>query len=60
MALPLHSDRTTLFGVLNVTPDSFSDGGRFLGAGERPDAEAAAIAAEEMVRAGADVIEVSG
>lgn len=60
MALPLRSDRTTLFGVLNVTPDSFSDGGRFVGAGERLDAEAAARAAEAMVRAGADVIDVGG
>jgi len=60
MAIPLHSDRTTLFGVLNVTPDSFSDAGRFVSAGERPDAEAAGRAAESMVREGADVIDIGG
>lgn len=60
MALPLHSDRTTLFGVLNVTSDSFSDGGRFVRAGERLDAEAAGCAAEAMVREGADVIDIGG
>lgn len=43
-----------VWGVLNVTPDSFSDGGKFF-------EPAAAIAhAEEMVRQGADVIDVGG
>ena len=43
-----------IFGVLNVTPDSFSDGGRF-------DAPARAIAAGcRMAREGADVIDVGG
>ena len=41
-------------GVLNVTPDSFSDGGRFLGA------DLAVEHAREMARAGADVIDVGG
>jgi dihydropteroate synthase len=41
-------------GVINVTPDSFSDGSRFL------DAAAAADAAEEMVRAGAEWMDVGG
>lgn len=46
--------RTLIMGVLNVTPDSFSDGGRFF----RP---ARAIAhALEMQRAGADLIDVGG
>jgi dihydropteroate synthase len=41
-------------GVLNVTPDSFSDGGRYL-------APAAAVAhAERMVAEGADMIDVGG
>ncbi|MEA5594593.1 dihydropteroate synthase [Rivularia sp. UHCC 0363] len=47
-------DRTYLMGVLNVTPDSFSDGGEF----NRPDAalhQAIALAA-----AGADIIDVGG
>jgi dihydropteroate synthase len=41
-------------GVLNVTPDSFSDGGRFLTRGE------AVGHALEMIQAGADVVDVGG
>jgi dihydropteroate synthase len=41
-------------GILNVTPDSFSDGGRFL------DAAAAVARALELVAEGADVIDVGG
>lgn len=50
-SLPLHS-RVHLMGVLNVTPDSFSDGGRFLA----PDAAVAHALA--MVEAGADIIDI--
>jgi dihydropteroate synthase len=39
-------------GVLNVTPDSFSDGGRFL------DPEAAIAHARGMIREGADIIDI--
>lgn len=47
-------ERTYLMGVLNVTPDSFSDGGEFY-------APAAALAqAERLVEAGADVIDIGG
>ncbi|MFP8877249.1 MAG: dihydropteroate synthase [Myxococcota bacterium] len=60
MALPLETDRITLFGVLNTTPDSFSDGGRFVDSGEHVDIGAASRAAEAMVRAGADLIDVGG
>lgn len=42
----------TLFGILNVTTDSYSDGGRYL------EPEAAIAHALEMVDAGADVIDV--
>ncbi|MCA9238640.1 MAG: dihydropteroate synthase, partial [Planctomycetales bacterium] len=41
-------------GIVNVTPDSFSDGGRFRDTGE------AAAAAEAMVREGADILDVGG
>jgi dihydropteroate synthase len=41
-------------GVLNVTPDSFADGGRFL------DAEAAIAHGRSMVAEGADVVDVGG
>ena len=43
-----------VMGILNVTPDSFSDGGRYL------DPEDALRRAEEMVREGAAVIDVGG
>lgn len=43
-----------LMGVVNVTPDSFSDGGRYLDAG-------AAIAhGVELVRDGADILDIGG
>ena len=44
--------RPLLMGILNVTPDSFSDGGSFM------DLEAACAAAERMVAAGADIIDI--
>ncbi|NJM22123.1 MAG: dihydropteroate synthase [Richelia sp. RM2_1_2] len=47
-------DRTFLMGVLNVTPDSFSDGGEF----NRPDA--ALNQAQALAAAGADIIDVGG
>jgi len=43
-----------LMGVLNVTPDSFYDGGRYL------DLQIAVDRAHEMVRQGADIIDVGG
>lgn len=46
--------RTLLMGVLNVTPDSFSDGGHFL------DPDRAAGRALEIERAGADILDVGG
>ena len=50
----LLGERTLIMGVLNVTPDSFSDGGRFL------DPQAAAEHAVEMERAGAEIIDIGG
>ena len=43
-----------LMGVVNVTPDSFSDGGKYL------DAEAAVAHGEELVRDGAAILDVGG
>ena len=48
------ASRTHVMGVLNVTPDSFSDGGLFL------DPEAAVRGGIEMAAEGADVIDVGG
>ena len=46
--------RPLIMGILNVTPDSFSDGGSFT------DSAAAVKAAREMVTNGADIIDVGG
>lgn len=50
----LSLDRPRLMGVLNVTPDSFSDGGMFF------DAETALDRVLSMIDEGADVIDVGG
>jgi dihydropteroate synthase len=46
--------RTCIMGVLNVTPDSFSDGGRFY------DAAAAVAQGERLAAEGADIIDIGG
>ncbi len=50
----LSLDRVLVMGILNVTPDSFSDGGLFL------DPFAAADHAARMLEEGADIIDVGG
>ncbi len=47
-------ERTYLMGILNVTPDSFSDGGLF----NRP--ESALAQAHYLVRCGADILDIGG
>ncbi|MCU0255204.1 MAG: dihydropteroate synthase [Vicinamibacterales bacterium] len=47
-------ERTLVMGVLNVTPDSFSDGGRYL------DADLAAARALELEAEGADLLDIGG
>src|SRR6185312_6755057 len=46
--------RPLLMGILNATPDSFSDGGRYKGL------EARVERGEELLREGADIIDVGG
>lgn len=46
--------RTYIMGILNVTPDSFSDGGRFI------DTESAVKHGLEMIEEGADFIDIGG
>ncbi|SPJ15871.1 7,8-dihydropteroate synthase [Syntrophobacter sp. SbD2] len=46
--------RTLIMGILNITPDSFSDGGRFA------DYELALAQAFELISAGADILDVGG
>jgi dihydropteroate synthase len=52
-ALPL-GKRTLLMGIVNVTPDSFSDGGEFL------DPEKAVQHALQLLNDGADIIDIGG
>ena len=51
--LPI-GQRTLIMGILNVTPDSFSDGGQFFSL------DSALAHAEQMVSEGADIIDVGG
>lgn len=46
--------RTLIMGVVNVTPDSFSDGGKFL------DRDRAVEHAEHLLQEGADIIDIGG
>ena len=46
--------KTIIMGILNVTPDSFSDGGKY------NEIEHAIERAEEMVANGADIIDIGG
>jgi dihydropteroate synthase len=50
----LSLERPQIMGILNVTPDSFSDGGRFFSL------ETALERAQEMEREGADIIDIGG
>jgi dihydropteroate synthase len=47
-------DHPVLVGILNVTPDSFSDGGRFLGV------DSALARVDELLQEGAEIIDVGG
>ncbi|MGH7652329.1 MAG: dihydropteroate synthase [Gemmatimonadaceae bacterium] len=51
---PSKSQRPNIFGILNVTPDSFSDGGNFFSA------DAAIAQADRMISEGVDAIDVGG
>ncbi len=54
-ARTIRLDQPQIMGILNVTPDSFSDGGKFLDDPDEANAHAAA-----MVEAGAAIIDVGG
>ena len=51
---PADPHKTLIMGVLNVTPDSFSDGGLYA------DLETAVARAHQMVREGADILDIGG
>src|SRR5262245_47402313 len=48
------AERVRIMGILNLTPDSFSDGGKFI------TPEAAIARAEQMAEEGVDIIDVGG
>src|SRR5688572_21451818 len=50
----LDLSRPLVMGVVNVTPDSFSDGGLFL------DAKQAVAHARRLIREGADILDIGG
>ena len=50
----LELNRPLIMGVVNVTPDSFSDGGQFL------EVDAASARAHELARQGADLLDLGG
>lgn len=50
----LSFDRPLVMGIVNITPDSFSDGGRFL------ESRAAIAHAESLISDGADIIDLGG
>ena len=52
--LPQPGPRTLVMGILNVTPDSFSDGGAL------PDVQAVVARARAMAAAGADILDIGG
>ena len=47
-------ERTYVMGILNATPDSFSDGGKF------NEIDMALKRVEEMINQGADIIDIGG
>ncbi len=47
-------EKTLFMAILNVTPDSFSDGGRFFSVGD------ALRQAEKLIDEGADIIDIGG
>lgn len=54
LPVELQLDRTLVMGVVNVTPDSFSDGGKFFSA------EAAIAQGRALALAGADILDIGG
>ena len=58
-ARALDLSRPRIMGILNVTPDSFSDGGHLYRDG-RVDTDALLARAEQMVAEGADILDVGG
>jgi dihydropteroate synthase len=54
MSLSHLPDRPLVMGIVNVTPDSFSDGGRFI------DPQSAIVHARRLVEEGVDILDIGG
>jgi dihydropteroate synthase len=54
MPSSINEERPLVMGILNVTPDSFSDGGEWFESGQ------AIVRAHEMIAEGADIVDVGG
>ena len=54
MTVSTHNSGPVIMGILNVTPDSFSDGGRFITVDD------AVAHAKDMVSEGADIVDIGG
>lgn len=57
--LNLDCQRPLVMGILNITPDSFSDGGQLL-SGSDPDLDKILYRAEQLIREGADLLDIGG
>ena len=55
----LDLSRPAVMGILNITPDSFSDGGQ-LYLGEKIDLDKTLYTVESMLASGADIIDIGG
>lgn len=56
----LRLDRPLVMGIVNITPDSFSDGGQFMDAGGGLSAQQAIGHAQRLVEEGADILDIGG
>ena len=52
---PIDLSTPKIMGIVNVTPDSFSDGGRY-----NQNVQAACAHAEQLLRDGADILDIGG
>jgi dihydropteroate synthase len=56
----LDLSKPSVMGVLNITPDSFSDGGQFFTGDNKVDSDKVLAAVETMISEGADIIDLGG
>lgn len=59
MMFSVNHNRPLVMGILNITPDSFSDGGQ-LYTGGLPDLDKILVLADSLVEQGADILDIGG